>query len=301
MQGTGAYDDPFIVTDFYELFEACAQTVKYVNLGADLDGSEYNSGVWDKPIIIDCNYIDGKGHTIKNILDENGVGILKQNNSTYNFKITNINFENIISKIPQYNQDKGCFILSDSTINPCITFENCYFSLDVSNLCRCTKSNQLYNGVYTNFIRCSLDYTENLSQRSYVKFHMCNIHVKLNDDGYNVKGTIADELLYSRIEIEVPANVSINSISGDGCVVSITSDSDNSEVNYQYYSSYGSEGSLLCICNISGIKYKATPYEGGEPFYINDDVCYGGIAFLSEEHMKSAEYLNKIGFAAAPE
>lgn len=286
MNGAGSQEDPYVVTNWDELFEACAQAGKYVNIETDLDGNNYNNGILGKGITMNCSLLDGKGHTIKNIIGEGNYHILAQKSGN-NTEIKNLNFENIYS-------------LNSFTDVYCrITFNECILKLNVYSFQDEPSNPKL------KFIKCSLFCTQSTFNGGKVYFELCNVYIKFTGSGSNFgasdssRWTTIGNAKDSRIEIYIPEKRNLKKwyISDFvGCIVSIKSDSDESEIIWMNDKRIDLKTSVF---NVSGIKNKllVSSYPTEQTEDITDEyITENGAYFVSEDKMKSKEYLKRIGF-----
>ncbi|GAH35076.1 unnamed protein product, partial [marine sediment metagenome] len=106
MTGSGTATDPYIITNWTD-FRSMTGGTTYYKLSCDLDGKDYNNGVWKKASV-QFAQLDGDGHTIKNI-DSDTEDFVRA--SYTNQIIKNTNFLNI-------NLPNNCFANA-------IIFQNC--------------------------------------------------------------------------------------------------------------------------------------------------------------------------------
>lgn len=93
MDGTGAQDNPYLVTTWAELVEKAAESEKYVKIDNDIDVLlEYPNG--NAPKITLNAFVDGNDKTISRWYNT-GNNYLIDTNSTYSAYIENVKFTNI--------------------------------------------------------------------------------------------------------------------------------------------------------------------------------------------------------------
>ena len=124
MTGAGTQDNPYIIETWTDLFDCAQSSDNYGRLANDLDGNDYNGGIMPLRSKFP-SYLDGAGHTIRNIYNITG-----SPSSSYNIfepvggEIKNVTFENVITDVP--------FI--SAYVSRMLTFENCKFSVAAYHL-----------------------------------------------------------------------------------------------------------------------------------------------------------------------
>ena len=118
VSGTGAQDDPYVVTTYEDLISKAAETEKYVKLGNDIDVvAEYPDGNVPQ-LTASCTEIDGDGKTISRLY--------KMSNDSYCIRINypctlkNTNITNI------YTNKTFIYLNGGGSTNA--TIQNCKFA-----------------------------------------------------------------------------------------------------------------------------------------------------------------------------
>lgn len=93
ISGTGAQNDPYIVTTWAELVEKAAESGKYTQVGNDIDVlGEYPDGTM--PTLIINGYVDGDGHVLRGMYNTESKHCIVFN-ASYSGTLTNCEFPNI--------------------------------------------------------------------------------------------------------------------------------------------------------------------------------------------------------------
>ena len=272
VSGTGAQDDPYVVTTYADLISKAAETEKYVKLGNDIDVvAEYPDGNVPQ-LTISCTEVDGDGKTISRLY--------KMTNNDYCIRINspcilkNANFTNI------YTNKTFLFLNGGSSYTA--TAQNCKFAGICSGSYFMSQSNS--NAYFRN---CSVNVqSQGTTQIAYFMGKIINCNIKFSTkatDMFSYSGGYAyNTMSGSYLEVELPNLTSVGNfnyhMTCNNNVFDIITDKT-------YTFDAQPAGSSVSIWNTTHAP-NVTLYNGDR------------IKGVDEEHWLNTEYLASIGFNA---
>lgn len=295
----GSSTNPWAVEDCYDLVKVAKGGLYvqgYYQLVQDIDLNEhstYKSGFSNVAVTGYAGYtyhIDGKGHSIKNIVlngytNMSAFAAMANNTSTF----TNINFINMI-------------ILnvtgSDPLFNGWITLSNCNFSVYLANvtysylLSGGNKTDCTFNiyGTLTN----GLFITGATLRRCHINFNNCTVGTEgstyasnlfAGDGGYLRSCYITGSILF------------VNSGSG---IYLATSDSRNALYIYDSYYAVKINRPQGFTTSLNFMATQSLCFVDKELANCTNSPSYTNVRFLTTEQAKSYDYLSQIGFVVLP-
>ena len=280
MTGAGTAEDPYIVDTIEDFRTAIATSCDYVKLNADLDCSDmdYWSGIITKAKIIDLC-----GHTIKNV--------------------------NINSSTKRY------FIspYTDSTTN-CTIKNGTIQSLYSTNLDSVIYYNDNYYGdVNLTDLKISGEFvmsgtSTGLFHAGYISFTRCSINIKVNNllpTFYEGNHYMAN---YNYCNIKLEADCKSRIFYGTPRHSKFTGKITNSQSYFNHIFSNGGSDNVIAVEFISATENSKFSFSSGTPegYSVLDSELANQalwsekreayVKYLTTAQMKSAEYLNSIGF-----
>lgn len=279
MRGTGTENDPYIVDNIADFRAACQMSKVYVELEHDLDcnDDETTADGW-KSLSLNCNKIDGKGHTIRNIYIAAGYNqsAFVFMNSSMSGGIHNLNFENIFS-----------FYTFISTSGAGSLY-NCNFSGIIN-----TNATAAFCNYNLKAEKCTFNFKVNSTNTSGIAFSY------LNAESCEFKLDISSKKKYTGSNGLIARSAENSYVTGS--LGFLNADNDvNHQSNLFAYSRHSyvamsikNAGNNIRFCSSSAILpcfYNADLIENSE-FTVQDNVYA-----LTTEQCKDKDYLNSIGF-----
>lgn len=280
MTGTGTAEDPYIVDTIEDFRTAIAKVCDYVKLDADLDCSDldYWNGVttWAKTI-------DLCGHTIKNINInpvENRYFLKPNTDSDNNCTIKNGTIQSLyctnLDSIIDYKNYYGTIYLTDLKISGEFVMSN--------------SSTALFYAGYICFTRCSINIKINgylaafYMYKQYVaNYNYCNIRLEAEKCGSDIFcGTPAHSKFTGKLTYSAYSTAYLFRYGGADNVIAMELISAINSANFAFSNNIPTGYSIL-------------DNELASQAHWNDkQETY--VKYLTTAQMKSAEYLNSIGF-----
>lgn len=279
MTGAGTTEDPYIVDTIEDFRTAIAKVCDYVKLDADLDCSDldYWGGVTTYAKIIDLC-----GHTIKNV---------------------NINpVENRYFLKPHTDSDNDCTIkngtiqsLYCTNLDCIIDYKNYYGDIYLTDLkisgefVMSKSSKALFHAGYICFTRCSINVKINnpltsfyLGENSTTNYDYCNIKLEAECKDNVFRGTPTHSKFTGKLKFSSYSTISLFTYGGADNVIAMELISTIGSAYFSFSSNTPTGYSILD----SELASQAH-WSGKQEAYVK---------YLTTAQMKSAEYLNSIGF-----
>ncbi len=279
MTGAGTTEDPYIVDTIEDFRTAIAKVCDYVKLDADLDCSDldYWNGIttWAKTI-------DLCGHTIKNVNINSSANryFLKPNtDDSTDCTIKNGTIQSLyctnLDSIIDYKNYYGTIYLTDLKISGEFVMSN--------------SSTALFYAGYIRFTRCSINIKINNSlpafysgKQSSATYEYCNIRLEAECKDNIFRGTPAHSKFTGKLKSSRSFPIYIFGYGGADNVIAIELISETENSKFSFSSDYPTGYSILD----SELASQAVWAEKRETY----------VKYLTTAQMKSAEYLNSIGF-----
>lgn len=279
MTGAGTTEDPYIVDTIEDFRTAIATSCDYVKLNADLDCSDMD--YWNG-LVTKARVIDLCGHTIKNININpvaNRYFLNPYTDSDNSCTIKNGNIQSLyctnLDCIINYNNYYGNIYLSDLKISGEFVMSN--------------NSNALFYTNYIGFTRCSINIKINnllpafySGKRSSATYEYCNIRLEAECKDNIFRGTPAHSKFTGKLKSSRSFPIYIFGYGGADNVIAIELISETENSKFSFSSDYPTGYSILD----SELASQAVWTEKRETY----------VKYLTTAQMKSAEYLNSIGF-----
>lgn len=279
MTGAGTTEDPYIVDSIEDFRTAIAKVCDYVKLNADIDCSDLD--YWDG-ITTKAKTIDLCGHTIKNI---------------------NIN--------PSDNRYFLSPLTSDTT--NCTIKNGTIQSLYCTNLDNIIAYSNYYGDIYLIDLKISGEFlmsatSTGLFHAGYISFIRCSINVKVNNllpTFYDGNHYMAN---YNYCNIKLEADCKNRIFYGTPRHSKFTGKLTNSQPYFNYIFSGGGSDNVIAMELISATENSKFSFSSGTPegySILDADLASQAIwdnkrepyvKYLTTAQMKSAEYLNSVGF-----
>ena len=247
--GTGTEENPYLIEDWVDWMAQTDDGETYYKLTADLDGNDYNDGVWDKSKRI--GFLDGNNHKLYNIKVSSDFAIIVagENTSVKNLIVTNVETSYYVIACDQAADFTSCtFECTLSGSRPFYygysnnftrgTFTDCQISIsalasiswlmsgrasfyDCGIYCDCSSAASLGSGSntygYPYFYRCDI-VANNCALSQWVSFYMCRVKCKTkitSNSNYIIGGMIANSIFVLDLsESTVLSNFNVQSNGG---------------------------------------------------------------------------------------